>query len=304
MQQQFLSMDDGVRLALYHWPAEPARGVLVLVHGMAEHGDRYDRFAQAAVGRGLAVVALDLRGHGRTAAVNDQPLGYLGPQGWPGVVTDILRTADWAQARYPGLPLYLFGHSMGSVFARAVLQRDGGRFQACVLSGVTVNTNAVLRRVSIPLTALVCLVRPADRPSKFLDRLSFGSFNHAFEPNRTAFDWLSRDEAEVDAYVDDPLCGFVCSPQLFREVARMVAYTVSPAHIRQAPDDLPVLVLSGSEDPVGGNGAAAAYLEKTWKACGKRLRSHLYPGGRHELLNDTCREEVTAEILDFFLQEG
>lgn len=301
-QEKWVSSEDGTKLAVYHWPCEHARGILLIIHGMAEHARRYDRFAQAAGAQDWAVVALDLRGHGRTATVNNQPLGHLGAQGWQGMVEDILRVADWAQEKDPSLPLCLLGHSMGSVFARAVIQRAGSRFQACVLSGVTVNTNALMRRVSVPLTWAVHALRPGGKPSALLNQLSFGSFNHAFEPNRTEFDWLSREEEEVDRYVEDPLCGFVCTAHLFREVSRMVADTVRPAHIRQVPDGLPILILSGAEDPVGGNGSAARYLERTWKACGKQVRSVIYPHGRHELLNDTCRDEVTQDILDFLEQ--
>lgn len=287
---------DGAELFRHHWRVDDARAAVILVHGMAEHAARYDGFAARLQAAGFAVLAVDLRGHGQTALLSGER-GSFGSGGWVQVQEDILDLARYARAQYPGVPTVLFGHSMGSVFARAAAMTAPELFRALILMGVTVDMPG--RRNVAPLLAGVIAAVTGERPCRLIDRLTFGDFNRAFAPARTEFDWLSADRAEVDAYVADPMCGFVSNASLYQNVASMLLFTLKRKNIARIPRNMPMLILAGAMDPVAMNGKAVAFLEETWSAAGIPVRGVLIPGGRHEILNDSCREQVTDEILRF-----
>ena len=287
---------DGVPLQRYHWPVEEPRAVMVLVHGMAEYAARYDAFAHALQVQGIAVLAMDLRGHGGSILPEDGP-GDFGEGGWQRVCEDILELTQYAQDMYLDIPVILFGHSMGSIFVRAVLMLEPEHYAGMVMMGVTVD-RPVRRNLGPVLTGTVAVLT-GDKPSPFIDAMTFGSFNKAFEPARTKFDWLSSDPQAVDAYMADPLCGFVSHASLYQNVAAMLLDTLKRENLERIPRQLPVLVLSGDQDPVGMHGKAAQFLQETWSEAGLDIRTVLVPKGRHELLQDVCRDQVTEDILDF-----
>lgn len=287
---------DEVPLRRYHWPVDEPRAVCILVHGMAEHAARYDAFAHRLQQQGIASLALDLRGHGATAP-DKAALGCFGKGGWQRVREDIVELTQHARDLYLDAPLMLFGHSMGSVIARAVLMHEPERYEGLVLSGVTVDKPG--RRQLGPILAGTIAFLTGDKPSPLIDKLTFGDFNKAFLPARTPFDWLSADETEVDAYVADPFCGFVSHASLYREVARMLLDTLKRENVARIPAGLPILCLSGAMDPVGLDGKAAAYLQKTWSDAGLDICTVVVPEGRHELLHDRFRDEVTQRVLSF-----
>lgn len=291
-----LTSKDGTNLSCYEWPAENARAVVVIVHGMAEHAARYGRFAGALNSAGFAAVSMDLRGHGGTA--NGRQGWFAEKAGWKVVLEDIRQLTQWAADRYSGKPLVLFGHSMGSIFARAALPAFGSLYQTAVLSGVTVDM-PVRRNVAPLIAGIVGAAGGMGKPSPTLDSLTFGAYNQQFQPARTKFDWLSRDPDEVDKYVTDPACGFVCTGSMFVDVSRVLLETLKRANVAKIPKDLPVLIVSGEKDPAGMNGQAAAFLEKQYRAAGLDVSVKVYPDARHELLNETNRDEVTGDILSF-----
>jgi alpha-beta hydrolase superfamily lysophospholipase len=288
---------DKTRLSCYEWPCENARAAVVIVHGMAEHAARYGRFAQALNDTGIAVTAMDLRGHGVTAA--GEIKGWFSKkQGWQAVLADIRQLTDWTKEKYEGRPLILFGHSMGSIFARAALFTFGELYHMAILSGVTVDIPG--RRDIAPFIAkLASLLQGAGKPSPLLDNLTFGAYNKRFKPPRTRFDWLSRDTKEVDKYVLDENCGFICTGSMFVDVSRVLLETLKKNNVEKMPKDVPIFMISGDEDPVGGYGMAVAYLENQYKAAGLDVSKKLYMEARHELLNETNRDEVTQDILDY-----
>lgn len=292
-----LTAPDGTKLSCYEWPAENARAAVVIVHGMAEHAARYGRFAGALNAAGIAVFSMDLRGHGATASGGVK--GWFAKKGgWMAVLGDVLQLSKWAQAKHAGKPLLLLGHSMGSIFGRAALQSFGGMYRAAVLSGVTVDIPG--RRDIAPFIAgTVSLLGGGNKPSKLLDNLTFGAFNKQFEPGRTRFDWLSRDEAEVDKYVSDENCGFVCTGSMFVDVSRVLLFTLKKDSVANMQKSVPIFIISGAEDPAGMNGQAAKFLERQYKAAGLDVSVKVYEKARHELLNETNRDEVTADILGF-----
>ena len=293
-----LLSSDGRSLAGYEWPVESPRAAVVLVHGMAEHALRYDRFAQALNQRGIAVVTMDLRGHGHSAVGSIRGF-FANRDGWRVVLKDLDLLTQWTQTRYEGLPLLLFGHSMGSIFARLMLQNGKGTFRAAVLSGVTVDKPG-RRDIAPALTAVVAAVQGAATPSKFLDNMVFGAYHKPFVAERPAFGWLSRDQAEVDAYVSDANCGFVCTASLFRDVAQALKLSLRADQVVRMSAATPILIISGSRDPAGEYGAAAKELDTQYRKAGLTVTTRIYDQGRHELLNDICRDKATEDILKFY----
>lgn len=273
------------------------RAVVHIAHGMAEHGARYARLAASLTGAGYAVYADDHRGHGKTAR-NDAELGHFGgPGGFQRVVSDLVELIASEKGRHPGVPAVIMGHSMGSYLARGFLARHGGDVDAAILSATSGKPSPLA--IAGKLVARIERARlgPAGK-SAIIDNLAFGGFNKPFAPNRTRFDWLSRDEAEVDKYVADPHCGFRCSNQLWIDLLAGLDFIASPAAFAGVPKDMPVYVFAGDRDPVGENGKGPRWVAEQLRGAGVRdVTLELYPDGRHEMVNETNRDEVTKGLL-------
>lgn len=296
----YLDLADGARMALYSWPLPAVpRAVVQIAHGLAEHAARYDRLAQALVQAGYAVYATDHRGHGKSAR-DPSELGYFGPRnGFHQLVDDQYAVHRHLASRHPNLPQVLFGHSFGSFVSQAFLFKYGSSLDAVVLSGTTL-ANPVLTRVGLAAAHGERLRLGPRSTSKLLQTLSFGSYNNAFKPTRTDFDWLSRDPDEVDKYVADPFCGFDTTVQGWIDLFGGMLHIASAERQRTIPKQLPVYILSGSQDPVGANGQGPVQLAERLKQLGlSRVALKLYTGARHELLNETNREQVTDELISW-----
>ena len=272
------------------------RGVIVISHGMAEHASRYARFAASAVEEGYAVLAGDHRGHGATAAPGG--FGFVAEQdGWDTVVADMSTVMDAARRAWPDVPVFLMGHSWGSFLARDLAARRGGDLAGLILLGTGSGVGALTR----PATAICAgesRLRGPRHPSRLLNALAFGPYQRHFAPNRTEADWISRDAKEVDRYVADPWCGFVCTSSFFRALVAGQGAVNTASHAAAVPADLPMLLASGDRDPVGAMGRGVQRAATLYRRAGVREVSVLlYPGGRHELLNETNRDQVTGDIL-------
>jgi len=291
-------VEDEKELFVYRWlPDEgaPRKAIMHIAHGMAEHAGRYARVAEALVAAGYAVYANDHRGHGQTAAPGE--LGWMGPGGFHRAVQDLEQLLVFEKAESPGLPAVLFGHSMGSYLTQAFLIEAGASIRAAVLSG-TGGKPSLMASAGRLVAREERLRLGARGHSKLLAGLSFDAFNKAFQPNRTAFDWLSRDEAEVDKYVADPLCGFMVSTQLWVDVLDGLATISRPELQARVPPGLPIYVFCGSEDPVGERTRSVGQLLGAYGRAGVRDVTHeFYPGGRHEMLNETNRDDVTRNLV-------
>lgn len=196
-------------------------------------------------------------------------------------------------------PIILFGHSMGSFMAQEYIAKYGDSIAACVLSGT--NGPNPIAKVGHILACIIAAFNKKDKPSNFMNNMSFGSYNNAFKPNRTGFDWLSRDEKEVDKYIADPDCGYVCSIGFFKEFTGALAKLQTPAKIQAIPKNLPILLISGEKDPVGNNGDGVEKLYQIYKNNGiQDVTLKLYPNGRHEMLNEINRDEVTKYLIAYF----
>jgi alpha-beta hydrolase superfamily lysophospholipase len=268
-----------------------------VVHGASEHSGRYGRLADALTARGFAVYALDLRGHGRTA--ESTGVGRFGGTGIDAVLDDVAAMHQLIAEAHPDVPRVLFGHSMGSIIALASAERDGGDLDGLVLSGPV----GVSPQLADTVSALEAAVA-AGRGDEAVNVL--GPFNEQFEPARTPYDWLSRDEAEVDAYIADPLCGDDM-PLTHAYVAGFMGLAVrgaQPEAIARLPQALPVLLISGQRDPVGGEDAVqVTALAELLRAQGLPVVQLVYMDARHEVLNETNRDEVTADLLSWLDQQ-
>ncbi|HTW82938.1 MAG TPA: alpha/beta hydrolase [Candidatus Sulfotelmatobacter sp.] len=287
--------DGGVEVYVRRWvPASPCRAIVVIVHGLAEHSARYERFAEALAARGYAVFAPDLRGHGRTAG-GDEHLGWAGPDGWNGMLRDLATVVELARAQYPATGIVLFGHSMGSFLAQRFAQLHGPELAGLILSGTSGSAPGI--DAGIVASRVLSVGGNARKPSPLAKQI-FAGFNKPFAPGRTGFEWLSRDEAEVQKYVDDPWCGFPVSNRFFTDMLAGEREGWKRENERELPTDLPVLLFAGDRDPVGRNGAGVTELTERYRHVGMRdVSEMLYPQGRHEMLNETNREQVVADVL-------
>lgn len=276
------SPSDGLAIAARTWsPQSDAapRAVVQLAHGMGEHSDRYARFAEALTDAGYVVYAADHRGHGRTAGEASRH-GNLGEGGWSALVDDVHELGRIARAQHPGLKLALVGHSMGSFATQQLILDRSADVDAVVLSGSTA----------------VDVVAAGLDPNAETD---LSAFNAPFE-HRTGYEWLSRDEAEVDKYVADDACGFGLDPAGTRGMIEGGMQTGEADRIGAIRSDLPLLIVSGDQDPLAGGGELIRLLESRYAAAGLTdVTVILYPEARHEILNETNRDEVTADIVGF-----
>ena len=278
----------GVEVFTRRWMIDRPKGLVLVSHGASEHSGRYDRFARALNAAGFAVVAPDHRGHGKTAASTGR--GIMGPGGGDAVVADLheLRTSASA-AVGPDVPVVLFGHSMGSLVGLAYLAQHVEGLAGSVLCGFPADIDGAAALA--PLLAGMAAVR--DEPIADL----LGDNNKAFEPARTRYDWLSRDADEVDRYVADPMCGDD-NPLTYGYLIDLFDVVV-PARDRLASITGPVLVIAGDRDPAGAMGAHPTRLADALRAAGVAVDLKLDHGARHELLTETNRDEVTADIVDW-----
>ncbi len=288
---------DGTALFTHRWlPDGDPRAVVQVLHGMAEHSARYTRLAEALTGAGFAVYAHDHRGHGRTGGDDDH--GYLADEGgWPWLVRDARSVTELATGEHPGLPVFLVGHSMGSVVAREYVIGGSDDLAGLVLSGSLADPG-VLGLAGIGVARLEARLRGRRHTSGLLNTLSFGQYNAAFKPNRTEFDWLSRDEAEVDAYVADLRCGQVFTTGYWTDFLPGIRAVNDPSRIARVRPDLPILLLAGDKDPVGGGGKGPRSAREQYAKAGVHdVTCTLYPGARHEIFNETNRDQVTADLV-------
>jgi alpha-beta hydrolase superfamily lysophospholipase len=284
---------DGVEVFARRWmPDGTPRAAVVIAHGLSEHSGRYARFADALVGAGDAVYAADHRGHGRTAASTG--VGRVGPGGMDPILDDLHRLAGLAASETGGAPVVLFGHSMGALLAQSYAERYGEELAALVLSG-SAGANDDLGEMASMIQGAVD-GGLADEPLPTL-----AAMNEAFEPARTAYDWLSRDPVEVDAYIADPMCGDDAPPTygFIAALMTLAVDTMSSEAIARIPTRLPILLVTGERDVASADAAIVRELEARMRAAGLDVDSRYYVDARHELLNETNRDEVTADILTF-----
>ena len=289
-----LRTDDGQSLLARRWlPEGRPRAIVQIAHGLAEHSARYARLAAALNAAGYGVYANDHRGHGPKAAPAD--LGHFADEGgWGKVVGDFWTMNRLIAKEQPGVPIVFLGHSLGSFLGQEFVAEHSDALAGAVFSGSSGKPPAI--------ATLGRLIARAERlrlgkrgKSQLLGQMWFGAYNKPFAPARTEFDWLSRDEKEVDAYVADPYCGFPFSTQLAIDVLDALPRVTSLESLAAIRKDMPVYVFSGERDPVGAN--IKSLIDALKGAGFTRLTTRIYPGARHETLNETNRDEVTRDLI-------
>ncbi len=281
MEETIFTLDtpDGAALEVHCWsPESDPRAIVQLAHGMGEHAGRYRRLGEALTEAGYVVYANDHRGHGRTAGSAEHH-GDLGPTGWNGLVGDLATLSARAREEHPGIPLVVFGHSMGSFALQQHLLDHSGELDGAVLSGTT---------------ALDVVLAAID-PNEPVD---LSTFNAPFEPARTAFDWLSRDPDEVDKYIADDACGFGLDAAATATMVAVTGPLADPDRLAGIRSDVPIYLFSGSADPLAGGGPLVQLVADRYQMAGVHdVTVDLYPDARHETLNETNRDEVTANLV-------
>ncbi len=279
-------------------PEGEVRAVVQIVHGIADFAQRYEPFAEFLNARGMLVVAQDHMGHGQS--INGGGIQGYFHGGWFAAVEDICVLMRRTMERHPGVPYILFGHSMGSFLARSILCKypDSG-IAAAVICGTAWQPEALLPAV-IKLTEAVCRLDGETTPSETLQGMVFGSYNRKVEHPRTAYDWVSRDPKQVDAYVAHPLCGFTATAGLLRDMMRGMQYIEQPRNLEAMRKDLPVLFIAGGDDPVGNYGKGVRQAAEAFRKAGLTdVSVKIYPLCRHEILNEINREEIYANTADW-----
>ncbi|HQR32235.1 MAG TPA: alpha/beta hydrolase [Blastocatellia bacterium] len=291
--------DDGAELFVYRWQPDVGIGkaVVHIAHGLAEHAGRYERLAETLTENGYVVFANDCRGHGKTAQATEDIGHFADENGWQRILHDIEELVRLERSEFFGHRIILFGHSMGSLVAQHLATRD--LFDAVAMSGA----NGIVS----PLARIGKLIAKLERwrlgkrgKSELINKLSFDAFNKAFQPNRTSFDWLSRDETEVDRYIADSMCGFLASTQLWVDLLDAMTEAARPEFRARVPKQMPVYLFSGSRDQVNEEGRGSTALAEYYRSIGmEKVSYRIFTQARHETLNELNRDEVTEHLVDW-----
>lgn len=288
----------GARVQLYYEPATgPERGIVHINHGLAEHAARYARFAGALSSAGYHVYAHDHRGHGHTTAP-DAPQGRFAlSNGGALVLDDVLAVRRYAKTAHLGLPLVIFGHSMGGLIAMNSVLRDPDGLSGAAIWNCNFSAGA-LGRLAQFILASERMLLGSDVPSMVLPKLTFGDWSKKETDARTPFDWLSRDHAEVDKYVADPLCGWNASVSMWQDIFGLVFTGADNASFENVPKSLPFNLHGSAHDASTDFGKAMSTLYNRMLAMGfSKLALEIGPDDRHECLNDLNRDKVTADLV-------
>ena len=280
-------------------PDGKPRAVVQIAHGIAEHIDRYRPFMEFLADNGFVAAGNDHLGHGKSIRVPEEQGFFAEKDGWWRVVDDMDKLHDIMSKEYPELPYVLFGHSMGSFLTRTYLIKHPDKYDGVILSGTGHQSPALVLGGDAAASVMAKLNGAMGDGAK-LDSLAFGTYLNKIENPRTKFDWLSHDTEQVDKYIADPLCGFVGKIGLYRDMMQGIKFITNKKNIAQMSKEKPVYFMSGDGDPVGDYGKG---VERAYKAfCDAGLHDvfmRLYPGGRHEMLNETNKEQVYQDILNW-----
>jgi len=287
------SAGDAVNIQVHDWPSAKPRATVIVAHGAAEHGKRYERLAMALNAAGYSVLAPDHRGHGLTGQA--QTLGvFASDDGWNRAVADIRQLIGIARER-AAVPVVLMGHSMGSFMAQQCIAEFGHELDAVVLSGSTILDGF---GELVPVLAAEIEQQGRDLPSPVMTQMMGSGMGGEFTDGDTGYEWLSRDKAEVQKYVDDPLCGFGLSSGAWYDMIANNRLASGPEGFAHTPKSLPIYLFAGDKDPINGALAGVYALENLYAAAGfLSVISRYYPDGRHEMLNEINRDEVTEDLI-------
>ncbi|SCX03763.1 Lysophospholipase, alpha-beta hydrolase superfamily [Lachnospiraceae bacterium YSD2013] len=302
---QFESRDNLTKLHAVRWIPDDRKPkyILQIVHGMAEHVDRYEAFAEYMTGKGIMVTAEDHLGHGKS--ITDKGPGFFCKQDPATVIVrDVHRLKKMNQEAYPGVPYFILGHSMGSYMLRNYLCRYGKGIDGAIIMGTGMEPKFRVLGLKA-IIAVSTLLGKYYKPCKLADKAATGAYQKRIKNPRTPFDWLTKDEAIVDKYIADPLCGFTFTGNGFKTLAETIWRLYKDSYVSKMPVTLRTFIISGSEDPVGNYGAGPKKVYESFLAQGmQRVQFKLYEGDRHEILNETDKETVYEDIYNWIVGDG
>ncbi|MGG1849891.1 alpha/beta hydrolase [Bacillus wiedmannii] len=299
VQESFVTALDGSEIYLRKWlPEGEPKGIIQIAHGMTEHAGVYTDFIVALLEAGYGVYAHDHKGHGKTVK-REEDYGHFEPNiGWSEAVSDVIFVSETIRKEQT-CPLFLLGHSMGSFLSRRAVQLKGELYDGFLISGTGGNPG-LLGSIGHKVATIEMKLRGEKTKSPMLNFLSFGNFNSHFKPNRTKFDWLSSDNNQVDKYIADPLCGFICTTSFYRELFSGVLEVNKLEGYKKTPKTLPIHIFSGDRDPVGDMGKGVKEVYENYKKCGvKDVTLRLYENGRHEMFHEVNRDEVFQDLISW-----
>lgn len=293
-QVTYLLKENGM-ISGYQWLIDNPKANVVICHGMAEHIERYDEFALYLNSQGYNVFGHNQRGHKDTTP--KEYYGYMSDgDNLQILVDDLGDIIKQVKENYNDLPVYLFGHSMGSFVSQRLIEQQPDIVDKVILSGSNLQPT-IIGKVGSFVASIITKVKGRTYRSKLMDNLSFGSFNKVFKPNRTDFDWLNRDEAEVDKYIADPWCGGIFTVSFFKDFTKL--FVGINKNFDKIKKELPILLISGTKDPVGNCGKGITNLHKEMLKHNLNATLILYPEARHELTLELCKEEVFKDVSEF-----
>ncbi|MBI9034605.1 MAG: alpha/beta hydrolase [Bacteroidales bacterium] len=296
----FKGVDD-LDLFVYKWTEETnPKAILLLVHGSVEHALRYTHFAEKLTQSDYLVFAPDMRGHGKTAEKSGLFSYMADKDGWELSVQDLWKLSIYIKEKHPGIPFYIFGHSMGSFLVRDYISRYGDQTKAAVITGSTLG-QPILARTGLLLSKILRLFNNQQSKSPFFHKMLYGNLNAVVPNPRTEVDFISRDSHEVDKYIKDPWCGCTVTIEYATQLALGSLNTAKPTAFRNTPNKLPIYILSGTDDPVGGHKAKDVIdlVEQYQKYGSRKVELKLYEGARHELLNESNKDEIMLDIIQW-----
>ena len=300
----FLSASEknNIRTRCYTPDDGAVKATVQIAHGIAEHCERYDAFCNFLADNGFAVYINDHLGHGKSVT-GEGIKGYFAPKdGWMKVVSDMHTIYGISEEEYPDVKHFLFGHSMGSFLARTYLFTYPQDFSGAVICGTSHMSRTVIA-AGKTMASVSAAINPT-KVDKALEGVAFGSYNNSFKPIRTKYDWLTRVESVVDAYIADPMCGFTCTSRLYADMMSGLMMITDTKNIAKMDKDTPVFFISGSMDPVGENGEGVKRAYAFFLTSGmKDVQMKLYDGARHELLNETNKEDVMHDVLNWLIEK-
>jgi len=293
---------DSLKMNMYKWEPkdkDSVKGIINIAHGMAESAIRYKRFARILVDNGFIVYAGDHRGHGLTCS-NIEDLGYIcDNDGFHTMVEDLKGINSFIKEEKPNLPIIILGHSMGSFLTQRYIEEYGDTVNGAIISGTNGNPGLMLN-FGIFISSIEMRIRGRKAKSKLLDGMIFGTYNKRIHKNKTRVDWLTRDEEEVEKFINDPYCGTVFTTSFFYDLMNGLKIIHKEENLNKIPKSLPILIFSGDADPVGRYGKGVDNLINLYKSLGiKNLHYKIYKDGRHEMLNEINNEEVFEDIINW-----
>lgn len=299
---KYIASHDGQEIFVRFWDqVEKPVGIIQIIHGMAEHSGRYDEFAHYLNQAGFIVCADDHRGHGES--VEEEVFGYVGENGFNNIVQDEKYITDLLKEMHDGLPIFIFAHSFGSFIGQEYMIRFSHEIDGVILSG-----SAKQDGLDVKVGRIVANIQNRlfdnKKEAKLIDKLSFGSYNKKIENQETKFDWLTRDAEVVEEYIKDEFCNFISPINFYYELFNAFHSLYLPDRLQDISKELPLLIVSGDMDPVGHYGRAVEALFQLYEDLEiKNVELKLFPGGRHELVNETNKNEVFSYLVNWLQQQ-